>query len=415
VVQVPAPWLQEDPGASAYNAAREALNAGRYEEAADHFAALREAYPASGYVSDSYYYQAFALSRLGRRSEYREARSLLQAQIDRYPDAGTAGDARELLLRVESQLARLGDAQAAEAITQQAQEECGPDQELRLAALGALLNMNAERAIPILQEVLESRDECSAALRRKAVFLISQKMTDESVEILLDLAHRNPDPDPEVREEAVFWLSQVRSEEAMTALQSILRESDDPAIQEKAIFAISQHGGDQALPVLREYAENPSAPRHLREQAIFWIGQSGRDPQYLMDLYGRLQDPELKEKAIFGIAQQRGEASRLWLVERATDSSEDLEFRKTALFWAGQSGAFTLPELRELFGSFTEPELREQVIFVASQRNEPAALDFLMEIAADQEMGEMREKAIFWLGQSKDPRAAEFLLSLIRG
>ena len=414
-VQAPAPWLQEDPGAQAYTRAREALNARRYQEAAEAFARLREQYPRSGYVADSYYWQAFALSRGSAQSDYRRALELLRTQIAQYPSAATIADARELQVRVEGQLARMGDARAAQSITQQATEACGPEQELRVAALSALLNMNAEQAIPILKEVLQSRDACSAELRRQAVFLISQKMTDESVDILLDLAHGNPDPDPKVREQAVFWLSQVRSEAALDALVDILSENDDPDVQEKALFALSQHRSDRATQVLRRYAEDASAPAALREQAIFWIGQTGGDPQYLMDLYGRIQDPDLKEKVILGISQQRGDAGRGWLVARAKDPSESLGLRENALFWAGQAGAFTVAELRDLFASFTEPELKEQVIFVASQRREAAAVDFLMEVARNKDNGEMREKAIFWLGQSRDPRAAQFLLDLIKG
>ena len=38
-VQAPAAWLQEDPGSRAYTTAREALNARKYQEAAEAFAA----------------------------------------------------------------------------------------------------------------------------------------------------------------------------------------------------------------------------------------------------------------------------------------------------------------------------------------------------------------------------------------
>ena len=67
--------------------------------------------------------------------------------------------------------------------------------------------MDSERAMPILKKVLERRDTCSAGLRRKAVFLVSQKRTDETANILMNVART--DPDGEVREQAVFWLSQV--------------------------------------------------------------------------------------------------------------------------------------------------------------------------------------------------------------
>ena len=113
------------------------------------------------------------------------------------------------------------------------------------------------------------------ALFRRAVFLISQKMTDNTVDVLLDLAHRNPDPDAEVREQAVFWLHQVDPPEALDALESILTESDDQELQERAIFAISQRSGDgRAAEILKSYAMRRNVPRELRENAIFWISQN---------------------------------------------------------------------------------------------------------------------------------------------
>jgi hypothetical protein len=41
--------------------------------------------------------------------------------------------------------------------------------------LNALLQMDAESAVPIIKQVLQKRDECSVELREKAVFLLSQK------------------------------------------------------------------------------------------------------------------------------------------------------------------------------------------------------------------------------------------------
>ncbi len=416
----PAPWIQEDPGARAYAAAREALNARRYEEAARLFAELRRRYPSSGYVADSYYYEAFARSRDDARTSLQRALELLAEQREKLSQqqVATARDAEQLQVRIEAQLARRGDAQAAEAIARQAAgaSTCGPEQEVRLAALGALLNMNAEQALPILKDVLKARDECSAELRKRAVFLISQKLDEESVGILLDLAHRNPDPDPEVREQAVFWLSQVRSEEALKALESILQESGDPKLQERAVFALSQQGSPRAAEILAQVARRPDASRQMREQAIFWIGQnpSAGGVKALLALYPTLNDAELKERAVFAISQTNTAEARQWLLERLRDASETLEVRKMALFWLGQSQGLSLAELQGIYGSLSDPEMKEQAVFVASQRSGPAAVDFLMEVARTEKDPKLRERAIFWLGQSKDPRVAEFLLSLIR-
>jgi HEAT repeat protein len=412
----PAPWTQESAAARAYAEAREALNARRYQQAIERFAALRERYPASTYAADAYYWQAFALYREGGQGSYRSALELLAVQESQHPEARTRADAEELTVRLESLLARRGDAAAAADIARRAQEDpCGEQEEVRSAALNALLNMNPERAMPILREVLQRRDECSVELRRRAVFLISQAMTDEAVDLLLDLAHRNPDPDPEVREQAVFWLSQVQGEEALDALEAILQESSKPEVQERAIFAISQHGSDRAAAILRRYAERADAPRDLREHAIVWLAHSRTgEGDYLMSLYERLEDAELKEHALFGIAQTGSEQSRSWLMQRAMDSSESIEVRKNALFWAAQMGALGIGDLQRLYETLSDAEVREQVIFVAGQSAEEGAVDFLMEVARDEEDPELREQAIFWLGQSDDPRVAEFLLSLIR-
>ena len=414
----PEGWLQEDPASEIYRAAREALNRRRYEEAAERFAEIRSRHPRSGYVADSYYWQAFALSREGGPAQLREAAELLSVQANEHEDASTRRDADALRVRVEAQLARRGDADAAASIARQASGPCNEEQEVRLAALSALLNMNAEQAVPILQEVLESRDECSVELRRRAVFLLSQKMTDESVDILLDLAHRNPDPDPEVREQAIFWLHQVQAPEALDALESILIESDDEEIQERAIFAISQRSGDaRAVEILKAYAERSDIPTDLRSNAIFWISQNpdAGGATYLIEMYPRLDDEELKERAIFGISQSPSAEGRAWLLERARDRDESIDIRKHALFWVGQMGGLEAEDLEGLYNTLDDMEMKEQVIFVASQKGERAAVDFLMGIARDEDDGDLRQRALFWLGQSNDPRVADFLLTLIRG
>lgn len=416
----PAPWLQEDPGARSYQQARDLLARGRYDAAARAFAQLRNEHPESGYVPDSYYWEAFARSRDGGPAQLRRAVDLLAHQAERHPDASTLEDADALRVRIEGELARRGDARAAAVIAQEAQVPCGPGHETRLAALSALMNMNEDQALPILQDVLRQRDACSAELRARAVFLIAQKLTGESVDILLDLAHRNPDPDPEVRGQAVFWLHQVRTPEALAALESILAESDDSELQEQALFGIAQRTGDaRAMEALRGYASRSDVSDELRGNAIFWIGQNttaGGD-RYLIELYPALDDPELKENALFAIAQSGSDAARTWLLERARDPSEDMEVRMNALFWAGQSG--TLPDseidLRSLFDSFEDSEMRGQVVFVAAQRGSESDIDFLMDVARNADDPELRQNAIFWLGQSDDPRVPDFLMSLLRG
>ncbi|HEX3234775.1 MAG TPA: HEAT repeat domain-containing protein [Gemmatimonadales bacterium] len=439
--EVPAPWLQGDPADSLYRAAREALNGRDYAHAADLFGQIPTRFPRSGYVADSFYWSAFSLYRLGGESQLRAGLAALRAQSERFPKAATRGDAAALERRIQGELARRGDSQAAADITRAANAAVQPPEapeapeapvapeppeppsgpeggceseadDTKLAALSALQQMDDERARPILRRVLARRDPASVCLRRKAVFLIAQESEGGTEEILLNAART--DPDHEVREQAVFWLSQVNTDRAVSALDSILRSSKDAAIQEKAVFALSQQGSPRAQQALRGYAERAELAAAVREKVIFWIGQSGgaENEAFLRSLYGRLKDEGLRNKILFSVSQAGGPENVRWLLGIARDATQPLELRKQALFWAGQTGA-SMADLAGLYTSMTDRAMREQLIFVYSQREEPAAVDKLLDIAKSDSDPELRKKALFWLGQSDDPRAAKALQDII--
>ncbi|MGH7499164.1 MAG: HEAT repeat domain-containing protein [Gemmatimonadales bacterium] len=441
----PAPWIRNDPADSLYRAAREALDRRDYRKAADLFQQVSGKFPGSGYAADALYWRAFSLYRLGGTSQLNEALQSLSAQRQRFPQAATRGDAAQLELRIQGELGRRGDpARAAyvDSVAQWATQPVPPvppvpptpgvmpapptpptphggssrceneEDDTRIAALSALQQMDDSRARPILQRVLARRDPGSVCLRRKAVFLIAQQEASGAEDILLETART--DPDQEVREQSVFWLSQVGTDKAVTALDSILRTSKDPSLQEKAVFALSQHEGARAQQALRGYAERADLPAETREKAIFWIGQQGgKDNEaFLRTLYSRIKEEDMREKVLFSVSQAGGKDNVGWLLGIAKDSSQPLELRKKALFWAGQSDA-PIADLTSMYASTPGREMREQLVFVYSQRDEPAAVDKLIDIARRDSDPEIRKKALFWLGQSDDPRAAKALQDVI--
>jgi hypothetical protein len=90
-----------------------------------------------------------------------------------------------------------------------------------------------------------------------------------------------------------------------------------------------------------------------------------------------------------------------------------LDARKDALFWLGESEIGT-DEFARLYDRSQPFALREQWTFVLSQRHEDdAALAKLIEIARGDSDVEIRKRAMFWLGQSRDPKAIQFLHDLI--
>jgi HEAT repeat protein len=414
----PAAWQQQDPANSLYKQARDELNRNNYAKAAGLFAQIHTRYPRSAYAPDAYYWQAFALYKVGTEGDLKTARALLERQRRSFPNAATveSDESASLLTRVNGLLARAGNSGPAEDIARESQKaarQCPEDGEddVRIHAVNALLQMNSEQAMPILKQIMNKKDACSAKLREKAVFIVSQKRGPEVEDILL-LAART-DPSSRVREQAVFWLSQVNTDRALGYLEDILKNTNDDKVADKAIFAISQHRSARASQMLRDYAANQSADFKLRDRAIFWLGQRKNEETgaFLRELYSRERDHRLKDKIIFSLSQQRGNES--WLMDLATNEGESIEMRKKALFWAGQSRNTSLAELTGLYDRMKSREMKDQMIFVYSQRREAQAVDKLMDIARKESDRELRKKAVFWLGQSKDPRAADFLMQLI--
>src|SRR5215210_3000341 len=80
----PTPWLAQDSADSLYRAAREALNDEDYRRASRLFLQITDRYPRSAYAAQALYFRAFALYRLGREADLREALDALEQHKSRF-------------------------------------------------------------------------------------------------------------------------------------------------------------------------------------------------------------------------------------------------------------------------------------------------------------------------------------------
>jgi HEAT repeat protein len=396
---------------------------------------------------------------MGGSTQLRQARTLLMTlQSDFADDARNIRDASSLLATVNGRLSRdYGDEAAAADLATSVNKlneglgrmtagtrgtlgtrgsmgssssknaNCPDDDDddnPRVAALNALMQMDAESAMPILEKVMERRDPCSATLRARALWLIVQKRTDRSAQILLD-AIRN-DPDDEVKQQAVYWLGQVDGSKAIVALEDILRTSRSSDLQASALFALAQNKDPKANAILREYAVRSDIPSDTRSAAIHWLGQAKDDANYafLKEMFNKVDDSEGKEQIIYSIAQRNTAEGAEWLMNIVMDEKQDVDIRNQALYWAANSdrknasgNALTDSKLIALYSRLTNSEMKQQLIYAFAQRKDAAFVDKLMDIAKNDKDAELRTTAIYWLGQvaSRDPRVMKFLADLING
>ena len=183
-----------------------------------------------------------------------------------------------------------------------------------------------------------------------------------------------------------------------------------------AVFWLGQNGDPRGLRTLHTVIEDAKEDDRVRKHAIFSLGNSDEVPasehDYLRAVYARLESDGLKESVLQAMSSDNA-AGGQWLIERALDSRESLEVRKSALFWAGQREATATADLVALYRDINESNLREHAIFVLSQRQDDAAVDALMRIARGDANSRLRGKALFWLAQKHDPRVTKLISDLV--
>ncbi len=418
--QAPAPWMQSDPADSLYREARKALSNDSYRRASELFKRIRDQHPKSTYTPDASYWEAFALQRIGGKTELMAALEALEMQLERFPRASTRGDAATLRTRVEGQLARLGDQNAIASLADKARnatsDGCPREQDdERIDALNALAQMDAEQSLPTLRKVLARREPCTQRLRRQAVWLIASRKQAEAAAILLSVA--KTDPDKDVREQAVFWMANVPTDEATTMLIDLARKSDDLDLQKRAVYALSRSKSPRAAATLREIALDAKAEVELRGDALNWYmsgpGRTSEDAMsFLKDVYGRADDLRFKQRVLQTIASRRTDDSRGFLVDVAQNTKESMEIRRGAI-WSLQGSGVSNADMGRIYDSGTDVEVRKQVIGVLAGLKDNGGLDKLLDIARNEKNTELRKQAVNSLTRIKDPRAMALLQEII--
>jgi HEAT repeat protein len=405
-----------------YRAARRALNESQYRRAIELFEQSLDEEPE--YSAEALYYQALSYYRMGGRSNYERALGKLEAQMERYPNSAAYGDAEELTVRIEGELARRGDAQAAERLAREAErmhvsqehdEQAEHEAEIKAMALHALIQADPEKALPYLSRVLQNRTPETAELRGQAVFILGQHESDQTLDLMLDVVRNDPDPD--VKAHAAFWLSQVNDPRAIDATIAIL---DDPNLDEdlkgQAIFALGQTDDPRAGQILRDYASRSDVDPEVRGMAVHGLAQhpSPENSALLKQMFREVDDPEVREQILFALTQMTDAVDGDWLLAIFSDPNEEDDVREMALFMAAQSGNVDARILSQMYDSAGDnTDMKEQILFTLTQIDSDAAFDKMLDIARTEEDPDLRQNAIFWIGQSGDPRAEDVLLEIL--
>jgi HEAT repeat protein len=409
-------WNQSDPADSLYRLAREALNRGEYRRAAQLFGDITQKYPGSAYASDARYYRAFALYRIGSSNDLREALAALKDSGRGYRQASLQTDAPVLAARIQSALAAQGDGDARRALSERAQQPGAAcdreDLAVRVEALNSLGQTDPESTTPILRRLLARRDDCSAGLRRAAIYILGRRSDDEARGLVMGAARS--DPDIRVRSEALRFLAAMPGDQAISTIEEMARTPGNEQLQRAAIEALGRSDNPRAKQSLRNIIERSELGENLRITALTSVDadHSPDNGAYIRAAYPRLETPRLKAAAIRAASRIGGSDNDQWLLSIVRNQSEPADVRAVALRAAGRS-AIPMVDLTKMYDVAADRPLREQLIRLYAERNEPEATDKLLEIARNGTDPDMRRYAISALSRKNDPRTKKLLLEII--
>jgi HEAT repeat protein len=414
----PAPWAQGDPADSLYRAAYELMNKGDYRRAAALFKDVPVRFQYSAYAAEAMYWQAHALYRLGSTPDLQEALQVLERLKEKYPSARMRSghaDVKELRVRIAgvlSQRGRGGDEIVRRALTE-AQDVCdSEEQQVRAAALNALMQTDPDAAVPLAQKMLAKRDDCSRELRRSAVFLLGNKRDPQSVATLVSVA--KGDPSLDVRSSAIEYLGRIPGDESFRALDELARTSNEERIQQVAVRALARHADPRARSGIKALVERNDVNESLRITALDALDperSTAEDVAWLQSLYGKVQSPRLRSRIINAMARIGGSQNERWFMTLANNENESIEVRREALRRAGPS--MDIAALGRLYDQTGQRDIRQEIVRQLGERREGESIDKLADIIRNGTDPQVRQSAVRALANKKDPRAQKALMELL--
>lgn len=409
---------QGTPADSAYRRAHDELNRGDYRKAATLFKDVWGKYPTADVAPDAMYWQAHALYRVGTTPDLQDALTVLDQLRSKYParrDRDEQGDVGALQMRIAGVLSTRGmggQELVKRALAENANVCDREDQQVRAAALNALMQTDQDAAIQYAQRMLTRKDECSTELRRSAVFLLGNKRDAQASATLITVARS--DPNYGVRSAAINYLGRLPGDDAIAALEELTRAGDDDRIKREAIRALARHQSPRARASLKALVERPESSESLRMTALDALEpehSSADDLAWLQGLYARVESPRLKARVISAVARIGGAQNEKWFTTLANNESESIDVRLVALQRVGPT--MDIATLGKLYDNTGQRRLRMELVNQFGRRKEAEATDKLVAIAKTGTDVEVRRSAIDALVRKKDPRATKMLLELI--
>lgn len=333
------------------------------------------------------YHKAYALYRLGRGSD---ATNTLAELRKSHPQSRYLKDAGALETAIRASNG------------QPVRPEASDDEEIKLLAINALVHTDPERALPLLENVLNGGAN-SLQLKTRALFVLAQSSQPRAREILMSLAKGGGNPD--LQRSAISYLAtRGRTRVTSAELKEIYDATSDPDIKRAVISAWGTLGDSSQLAAVTA----GNADIALRTTALNRMNDPAA-ADTLWAIYQKETNKELR-MTILSRLGSLGSAERLMDVVR---SEKDAEVRRRAIrslgnMRADKSGAL----LSELYGRETDADNKKAIITALSGQQNGEALVAIARKESDLAM--KREIVQRLSSMSRNKAAMDYMAEILK-
>jgi len=365
-----------------YDSGRDALDEDRFERAEEKFGEVAKMN--AGQADAALYWKAYAQNKLGKRDA---ALATIADLKQRFPQSRWQKDAGALEIEVR------------QSSGQPTKPESQNDDELKMLAIQGLMNSAPERAMPLLEKVLNGTG--SPKEKSRALFVMAQSGSPEAREILGRTARGQGNPD--LQRKAVEYLAIFGGADARKTLAEVYAGTSDPAVK-RAVLKSFMIAGDKEHLFAAAKAEKDA---DLRRDAIRQLGLVGGNSE-LEQLYQAETSVEVRR----GILQAfflAGDTTRLL---QAAQNEKDKELRRAAVRNLGLAGGENAGSaLQALYSKEADREVREEVLNALFISGNAKAL---VAIARGEKDPELKKVAVQKLSLMDSKDAADYMMELLQ-
>lgn len=363
---------QEEP---LYASANDALNNGNYDQAVDGFDQVAKM---KGKRADgALYWKAYALNKSQRRAEALAALAQLRRE---YPRSSYLSQAKVLEMDIHPE-----------------NPESVSDDDLKPYAVDALMNAEPEKALPILEKLLQGN--ASLKVKDRALFVLAQNESPKARQIVLSIAKGNNQP--ELQTKAIHWLA-VSGGQNKQVLREIYASAADVKVKKQVLRSFIIDQDKEGLLSIIQQEKDPD----LRREGIRQLGPMGAAAE-LRQIYKEHSDAETREMVLQSMGVAGSAQDLIEIAKTETDPAiRSHAIRNIGIF----GGEAAVPALTSLYGSNADIETKKQIIRALFLHH--AAKD-MVALARKESNPELKKELVRNLSLMGSPEGNEYMMEIL--